>query len=769
MNSFKKLLFLVLFIQNITLMLSSEKYKIKFEYLYSDETEIYDLELFNKPKNPFLNEDIFYSGKIETLNNNPVPTTKIINFNKTEYNKDKDKILKKNGQNKEEIKDNQKTGKKKEQIETNVINLDKEIYQKSKFNNKFQDGFEEGSLFDYFFNDNENFNNIRYRKDNQKQKRINYNDINNDNYYNRNQFNKQNYYNNQNNNQNYYNNHNEFNRYNKNGNINQQQQQYSNNFNNNKKQFIYDRNSGNEGTIRIIKYPGSNTYIIQRINNHNNHNYDYNNRNYDDYNNYNNKIVNNNNNNDYNKKNNKNDKYKNDPFSIMDDFDFNFDMEDPFQYIESRLKKIYGIRFLEEKNNNNNTKKINSMFSSIKYNLLFIPNKSYLNYIPHLPKSTILIIPKIFTNQLTNYEDYYIFTIDESISFDMAIAKAENNRHIVKIGKNFSNSNLIFIIMLISIIICLISSIVYSYLLKKQERIDILPIQHINGKLPQFLCVLNILILFSFIASYYETQEFYIIIKYISLFLYSLFRSIFLSVLILLLNGWMTLSFRGWWAKLNKIIPILIYEVTSSIFLEAAGFYNLLPYNKLQLYYFKNLLENIIIASLALLSMYKYYIPLNQKCKYLSLINSEFNKAYKLKKTKLLSFIIFGVCYASFSIYSNYIEFDFIYKYIQRDTLHYIKLNIFESVFNVIFLILLLPMKLPYLFTEETELISFGYFFTSLNDKREILDVNNKKLKSLKKKDENQKKVPIIVVNPFFKNNCKNGFDDLHTGKVTFN
>ena len=69
---------------------------------------------------------------------------------------------------------------------------------------------------------------------------------------------------------------------------------------------------------------------------------------------------------------------------------------------------------------------------------------------------------------------------------------------------------------------------------------------------------------------------------------------------------------------------------------------------------------------------------------------------------------------------------------------------------------------------EETDLVSFGYFFSNLNDKNEILNANDKKLKQLKK-DGNKENAPIIIVNPFFKNNSKNGFDGLHAGKVVFN
>jgi hypothetical protein len=107
----------------------------------------------------------------------------------------------------------------------------------------------------------------------------------------------------------------------------------------------------------------------------------------------------------------------------------------------------------------------------------------------------------------------------------------------------------------------------------------------------------------------------------------------------------MTLSFIGWADRLNKIVPILIFEIASSMCFEILGFYDSIPYNKLQLYYFRNILENIIIFSIALVSLYKYYFPLMQKCKYLSIINSDFLDAYKLKQRKMLLFVVFALFY----------------------------------------------------------------------------------------------------------------------------
>ena len=78
------LLLLFLILQIITLTISDEKYNLKFEYLTSENTLIYELELFNRPKNSLFDygEEIFYSGKIESIENYPI--SKLVNFNKTE-------------------------------------------------------------------------------------------------------------------------------------------------------------------------------------------------------------------------------------------------------------------------------------------------------------------------------------------------------------------------------------------------------------------------------------------------------------------------------------------------------------------------------------------------------------------------------------------------------------------------------------------------------------------------------------------------------------
>ena len=234
----------------------------------------------------------------------------------------------------------------------------------------------------------------------------------------------------------------------------------------------------------------------------------------------------------------------------------------------------------------------------------------------------------------------------------------------------------------------------------------------------------------------------------------------------LLLNGWMTLTFIGWAQKLNRAIPIIIFEILTSIAFELIDFYDIVPYNKLQLYYFRDVLENAFILILAIFAINKYYIPLNNKCKYLAIINSYFNKAYSLKKRKMISFSIYGILYSVISLLADYFEFNFIYKYLQNNTLHVLREIIFMSLFNTILMITLIPKELPYLFTEETDLLKTQYLLSDLNEKN-ILNINDKEIKNIKKELNKNGNVNIVLVNPFFDNKSQNDpFEELHLGNA---
>ena len=81
-------------------------------------------------------------------------------------------------------------------------------------------------------------------------------------------------------------------------------------------------------------------------------------------------------------------------------------------------------------------------------------------------------------------------------------------------------------------------------------------------------------------------------------------------------------------------------------------------------------------------------------------------------------------------------------------------------------MITLIPKELPYLFTEETDLLKTQYLLSDLNEKN-ILNINDKEIKNIKKELNKNGNVNIVLVNPFFDNKSQNDpFEELHLGNA---
>ena len=674
----KSILILFIIINSFDIFFSEKlNYQLVFEYLYSDIKDIYELELFSRPKTSGLDfgDDIFYSGKIEKIENFPI--NKLVNFTREE---EKKKILKKDINPKEE----------------NIVNKLKKINE------------------EYPKEDNTEQKKEDTIKDEQKQRYPGYDIDLFDNFFFDEPFIRMIF-------------DNDYNQYNKFINKKYKPVQKEKKLDSEENQTLYQKphikiirpkNSNNFPIIKIIKYPNNGMHTI-----YTNNNFDYN----------------------------------------------DFGINNIFKSMESELNNMFRLRTLTETEKLDKKISKQKMFLADNHNIIYFSNKLYFDYIKYLPKSTIILTNRQFAKELKNYEDFYIFTIKNGISLSNSISRSESNYYKVKIGQNFENTDLILLSLSITVVICIIAAVIYYCLLRKFNEENILPVQNLVSKFPQYLCLLNVMMYFSFIYSYNESDGYFVIVKFVCMFLYSLFKSIFICILILLLSGWMTLSFIGWAKKLNKVIPIICFEILASIAFEIIVFYDIVPYNKMQLYYFKDILENVLIISYSLFSIYKYYIPLNNKCKYLSLINSDFNDSYELKRKKMISFAIFGILYGGISIYADYLEFDIINKYLQNNNLHIIREIILISIFNLILLLILIPKKLPYLFMEETDLVKCEYLLGDLKEEN-ILDINSSQLKNIRKQIERNENVQIILVNPYFGNKQQfDEFEGLHIGNASLN
>lgn len=303
--------------------------------------------------------------------------------------------------------------------------------------------------------------------------------------------------------------------------------------------------------------------------------------------------------------------------------------------------------------------------------------------------------------------------------------------------------------------------------MENTEGEEILPIQYFIEKLPKFLFVVNVFSFFSFHYTINESLTYGFILKHISTFNYLLYKSVFYTINILLLNGWMVLFFNGWTEQIIKFLYFALFEFFVTIGLEFSVYFNI-GCTYLNLCYYKENLELALLITFAVLCIFKYYVPIKRQNKYLKQINSDFLEAYKQKQKKLLQIIIFVFIYSFSVVFMNYLEnFLEINKFLEADILHQVKQVWIDSVFNLALFIILRPGKMPNLYKEETNLEGIGMKLLVANLKKEknlgIINLNKKKLK------ENgyiNKRQPIIILNPFYKNKGS-VFDELHTGYIS--
>ena len=157
--------FLFLFCNILILVYSTKKFNLNIEYLLSDDKEILELELYNTPKNPIYDfgEDIFYIGKIESIENFPV--SKLVNYNETEFNEEKKKRKeekeyyygKRRKENEKYIENEEEKEKEKEKKKENETPIKNEIKNeerniKNRMDNFFDEDFFEDPFFTFFYN-----------------------------------------------------------------------------------------------------------------------------------------------------------------------------------------------------------------------------------------------------------------------------------------------------------------------------------------------------------------------------------------------------------------------------------------------------------------------------------------------------------------------------------------------------------------------------------------------------------------------------------------
>ena len=402
--------------------------------------------------------------------------------------------------------------------------------------------------------------------------------------------------------------------------------------------------------------------------------------------------------------------------------------------------------------------------------LVNILENDYIEYMNLFPLSTIFIIREQLNKYIYNYnKDQIIFLIDDSEYFIYSDYLSSKSFYYVKLGKKIDNQNLLSILIFLNAFIPLLISFIMKKLIKTSDQANQLPIHYLICNIADLLFISNLANGLAFLL--FREKEFYFIIEYMTLFMYSFYKSIFYPTIILILLGWsiITFSVMGNLFKLfNK--RILYYDLIFSIIIILSVYFISIT-SKLNLFYIKNISEHIALLSFAIYSVFKKLIPLAKQKNYEQRIRSNLVKCINFKYKKVLFTTIIIITYTIFFINTPILEHKYIYYYIDNFNIHLIFQLFFECVFLLLLFILFYPRKLPRYYFDE---VLFNYKIKVFlladisvnqqgkNKSNNISNLTFEKLKKISKKEN----YPIVLLNPFASPKNRNLFEEVHIGNA---
>jgi len=405
--------------------------------------------------------------------------------------------------------------------------------------------------------------------------------------------------------------------------------------------------------------------------------------------------------------------------------------------------------------------------------LVNILNINYIKYINLFSTKTIFIIEKNITKNIKNvYLNYTFFTINNgNLIYSLNLEKKISY---VKLGKKLDNT-MNFALALLPLFS--VFTIIFILFIIKREIINTDPI----NQLPFYFLIINMLCLLFFVhlenlalSSVLFIIEYPSFAAYISLFTHSFYKCIFYTTIILILEGWATISFFGYREKFKKLRKkIFLYDLIFTFFILILNYVNEFT-NKLKLFYIKDLSENCILLCFIIFYIFKIMIPLAKQMKYEQSIRSDLVKTIKFKCKLLLFTIIIMVVYAIFFIISPLIEYKYTYTYIDNFTIHLILQLFYETIFFILLIIVFYPKKLPRNYFDD---IVFNYkslvfLLANIEGKENDNKINDKKLNisnlnyKLLKKFSKKVNYPVVLMNPFTSPKNNSLFNEIHIGTV---
>ena len=258
--------------------------------------------------------------------------------------------------------------------------------------------------------------------------------------------------------------------------------------------------------------------------------------------------------------------------------------------------------------------------------------------------------------------------------------------------------------------------------------------------------------------------------EYLLIFFNALYKSGFYTSAILIIKGWMTTNFDSISERYKQYSKrLLFYEIFFSLLINISNFF-MNSISKLNLFYLKSEVEQIVFIAFFVYCIIKVMVPLYKQMNYEQSIRSDLAECLKFKYKKLFKvYILFGI-HSLVIMISPLIEKEIFYAYLNNYQMHYVFYFFYSVNFCLGLNIIFIPKQLPNHFYDEV-IYSYKGFVNLEADIYEGDDnKNNKKLNISNLSFNNLKKAsvkddyPIILIDPFASSKNHLLFNHMHIG-----
>ena len=408
--------------------------------------------------------------------------------------------------------------------------------------------------------------------------------------------------------------------------------------------------------------------------------------------------------------------------------------------------------------------------------LVFMFETCQFDYINYFKPETVFVVDNKCVNSKENYYDYTIFSIqEESLYFNYQIQTGDF--YYAKIGKELGDDMVMFFTVVIGM--NLLISIFLSFIMKRIMRnMDLNNILIINFLI---IHVSNLL----FIANVGNTLSFFFLMRneaveflseYILIFFIALYKGAFYTNAILIIKGWMITYFDLVIESFKKYYKrLLFYEIFVSLFINISHY--LINFtSKLNIFYIKNEIEQIVFLIYFIYCIIKVMVPLYKQMNYEQSLRSDFAECLKFKYKRLFKlYVLFGI-HSFIIMIAPLIEKEIFYAYLYNYQLHY-SFYLFYSVnFCLVLNIIFIPKQLPDNYFNEVVYNYRGLVNLEAdivegdgkehhNTELNISNLSLNYLKKISKKDN----YPIILIDPFASSKDQLLFNHIHIGRAQRN